>query len=125
MRRIVLAAGLGVLALLSVACSSYTTSPVSPTVTSAPPAGAMTVDIVGIRGARSFSPNPSHLPWGQPVVWHNVDTVVHRVVLNDGELDTGNLAPGAFSQPMALVTPLGYHCSIHPGMVGTFIVEDQ
>jgi hypothetical protein len=36
----------------------------------------------------------------------------------DGELDTGTIAPGAFSQPMALVGPGPYHCSIHPEMVG-------
>jgi plastocyanin len=53
------------------------------------------------------------------VVWHNVDTVTHRVVFNDGELDTGNIAPGGFSVATSLVAPGLYHCSIHPSMVGT------
>ena len=40
------------------------------------------------RGWRAvFSPNPATLPAGQMVVWHNVDSVTHRVVLNNGSLD--------------------------------------
>jgi plastocyanin len=53
-------------------------------------------------------------------VWHNIDSVTHRVVLNDGTIDTGNLAPGASSAPMTIGTAGGgYHCSIHPGMIGS------
>ena len=56
----------------------------------------------------------------QMVVWHNVDTITHRVVLNDQSVDTGNLAPGASSQPMAIgAAGAQYHCSIHPVMVGS------
>jgi plastocyanin len=90
----------------------------SPTAPSA--SGAVTVNIVGINGALSFSPNPATLPSGQMIVWHNVDAVTHHVVLNDGSLDTGNLDPGTYSQPMALSAAGGpYHCSIHPVMVGS------
>jgi len=53
-------------------------------------------------------------------MWHNVDNVTHRVVLNDRSVDTGDLAPGASSQPMAIAAAGGqYHCSIHPVMVGS------
>jgi hypothetical protein len=34
-------------------------------------------------------------------------------------VDTGNLGPGASSAPMTLAAVGGYHCSIHPDMVGT------
>jgi plastocyanin len=82
----------------------------------------VTINIVGINGAQSFSPNPATLPAGQMVVWHNIDSITHRVVLNDGSLDTGNLDDGASSQPMAINTGGGaYHCSIHPVMVGTIV----
>jgi plastocyanin len=84
-----------------------------------PPSGAITINVVRQNGNQSFSPNPATVPAGQTVVWHNIDTTAHRVVLNDGELDTGNLAPGAFSQPTKLGAPGPYHCSIHPDMVGT------
>jgi plastocyanin len=94
-----------------------------PTPTPAPtPPSVVTINVVGVNGAQSFAPNPATLPAGQMVVWHNIDSIVHRVVLNDGSLDTGNLAPGASSQPMAINTgSVPYHCSIHPSMVGTIV----
>jgi len=83
--------------------------------------GVVTVDAVAINGAQSFSPNPTTLQSGQMVVWHNVDTITHRVVLNDQSVDTGDLAPGASSQPMTIGGASGgqYHCSIHPVMIGS------
>jgi len=82
--------------------------------------GVVTIDVVAVNGAQSFSPNPATLPAGQMVVWHNVDGITHRVVLNDRSVDTGDLAPGTSSQPMAIAAVGGqYHCSIHPVMVGS------
>jgi plastocyanin len=82
--------------------------------------GVVTINIVAINGAQSFSPNPATLPAGQTVVWHNVDNTTHRVVQNDRSVDTGNLAPGASSQPMPIGATSGqYHCSIHPEMIGS------
>src|SRR4029077_7285736 len=43
----------------------------------------VTINVVAFNGAQSFSPNPATLPAGQMVVWHNVDNITHRVVLND------------------------------------------
>ena len=92
-------------------------SPIIPT--SSNP-GIVTINVVAVNGAQSFSPNPASLPAGQMVVWHNVDTITHHVVLNDRSVDTGDLAPGASSQPMAIATGGGqYHCSIHPVMIGS------
>ena len=82
--------------------------------------GVVTINVVAVNGAQSFSPNPASLPAGQMIVWHNVDSITHRVVLNDRSVDTGNLAPGTSSQPMAIAAAGGpYHCSIHPEMVGS------
>jgi plastocyanin len=82
--------------------------------------GIVTINVVAINGAQSFSPNPATLPPGQMVIWRNVDTTTHRVVLNDRSVDTGDLAPGASSQPTAIAAAGGpYHCSIHPVMVGS------
>ena len=86
----------------------------------------MTINVVAINGAQSFSPNPSTVPAGQKVVWHNVDTITHDVVLNDRSVDTGNLAPGASSQPMTIGGSGGqYHCSIHPVMIGSINRDTQ
>ena len=98
--------------------SSGTGNPTSPTPASG--SGVMTINVVAINGAQSFSPNPATVPAGQVVVWHNVDAITHRVVLNDQSVDTGDLAPGASSQPMTIGGAGGqYHCSIHPVMVGS------
>jgi len=96
----------------------------TPTPTPAPSIVTIMINVVGINGAQSFSPNPATLPAGQMVVWHNIDSITHRVVLNDGSLDTGNLNAGASSQPMTINVPAAgdpYHCSIHPVMVGTLV----
>ena len=83
-------------------------------------AGVVTISVVAENGAQSFSPNPATLPPGQMVVWHNVDTITHRVVLDDRSVDTGDLAPGASSEPLAIAAAAGqYHCSIHPAMIGS------
>jgi len=128
--RITFAGAIVALSLVASGCSnSYDGgSPVAPTpptpTTSNPPTpttsnGVVTINIVRDNGAQSFSPNPATLPAGQMVVWHNVDGITHRVVLNSGSLDTGDLAPGASSRPMSINTGGPYHCSIHPSMVGT------
>lgn len=90
----------------------------SSTAPSSVPAGAMTISITGQNGTASFSPNPASAG-GQTVVFKNTDSVPHRVVLNDGSIDTGDIAPGATSR--AVLMPSGgtnYHCSLHAGMVG-------
>jgi plastocyanin len=88
--------------------------------------GVVTVNVVGINGALSFSPNPATLPAGQMVVWHNVDNVTHHVIFDDRSVDTGNLDPGTYSQPQAIAASGGpYHCSIHPVMVGSVNQDTQ
>jgi plastocyanin len=82
------------------------------------PSNGIVINVVAVNGTQSFSPNPSSIPSGQLVVWHNVDSITHRVVLNDGELDTGNISARSFSSAMPLVAPGPYHCTIHPEMVG-------
>jgi plastocyanin len=101
--------------------SGSTTTAMTPSTPSAAGnAQIVTVNVVAIRGAQSFSPNPATLPAGVQVVWHNVDSVTHRVVLDNGSVDTGNLAPGASSQPMTIgASGASYHCSIHPEMIGS------
>jgi plastocyanin len=97
-----------------------TASPMAPTPINSNGGGVVTIDVVAINGAQSFSPNPATLSAGQMVVWRNVDHTTHRVVLKDRSVDTGDLAPGASSQPMAVgAAAAQYHCSIHPEMIGS------
>ena len=94
-------------------CGGSSGSPSSPG-----PAGPVTINIVGERGANSFSPNPAEAA-GQMVVFRNTDSVVHRVRLNDESLDTGDIAPGATSSPVRMPTGgTNYHCALHTTMIG-------
>jgi len=105
-----------VVAVVTSACGGASSAvPGSPS----PATGAIVIDILGINGSRSFSPNPADVPAGQTVVWHNLDIETHRIVLDDGRLDTGDIAPGRYSGAMTMGAPAPYHCSIHPPMVGT------
>ena len=111
----------GLLVVLAIACAgcgggSGSSSPTSPSSPSAP--AAATINIDGQNGTQAFSPNPSSFG-GQMVAFKNNDSVAHRVVLNDGSVDTGNIAPGATSQAVRMPgAGTNYHCSIHPGMIG-------
>ena len=94
-------------------CGGGSGSPSSPS-----PSGPITINIVGERGASSFSPNPAQAA-GEMVVFRNTDTVVHRVRLNDDSLDTGDIAPGASSAPVRMpVAGTNYHCALHTTMIG-------
>jgi plastocyanin len=98
--------------LILCACGGGGSSPSSPT------PGALTITITRQNGAQSFSPNPASAG-GQTVVFRNSDSVVHRVRLNDGSIDTGDLAPGATSAPVQMPADgTNYHCSVHPDMIG-------
>jgi len=87
----------------------------------APPTGVSvsTINIVGQNGTQAFSPNPASFG-GQTIVFKNNDSVSHRVFLNDGSIDTGSIAPCATSAQLQMPSSgTNYHCSIHPGMVGS------
>lgn len=124
--------GVGLLALISVAflpsCGSSYSSPVapsSPAPTPAPgPAADVTILISGMSGANSFSPASAAVKVGQTVAWKNNDAITHNVAQDGGGFNTSNIAPGATSGAVAIMTAgtLGYHCTIHPSMVGSLAV---
>lgn len=112
----VVACGLAV-AALGWGCGSDSSSNSNPSGPSAPTGS--TISIVGQNGTQAFTPNPASFG-GQTVVFKNNDSVVHRVVLNDGSVDTGDIAPGATSRSVQMPTGgTNYHCSIHQGMIGS------
>ena len=80
----------------------------------------MTINIKGVNGKLSFDPNPASVSAGQVVVFKNNDVVVHHVMLDDGAVQTGDIAPGATSSPISIGSNKSYHCSNHPSMVGSF-----
>ncbi|MDE3156307.1 MAG: hypothetical protein KGN76_14490 [Acidobacteriota bacterium] len=112
------------LPLLAWACSgSSYSSPSSPSPTPPPSTGgaAITINVVGMNGNQSFAPDTTQVAAGQQIVFHNSDSITHRIVQDSGLWDTGNLAPGASSAPITInsTSEEPYHCSIHPSMVGS------
>jgi plastocyanin len=89
----------------------------------APTPMSVIINIVGSFGAAAFMPNPTMANMGDQIVFTNNDAVLHHIVLDDGT-DLGNVAPGASSAPMPLMTPTAsFHCTIHPSMVGGINVD--
>lgn len=95
-----------------------TSAPLAPT--PAVPSGAVTVSIIGSAGTGAYVPNPVQVPAGGQMTWKNNDSTVHHIVLDDGSADLGDLAPGATSRTVTLRNSVvGFHCTIHPTMVGS------
>jgi plastocyanin len=108
-----------VLALVATACGS--SSPSAPTVAAAD----VTITMVGNLSAQSFSPSATTMRVGQTVAWKNGDSIPHDATQDAARFATGILNAGATSSPLTMATAgsFTYHCTIHPGMVGTVIVQ--
>ncbi len=106
------------LALAGSACGS--SSPSSPTASA-----DVTISMLGDRGAQSYSPNPTTMRVGQTVAWKNTDTAAHDATQDASRFASGTVNAGATSAPVAMSTAgtFTYHCTIHPGMVGTITVQ--
>ena len=88
----------------------------------------VTINIVGVAGANSYSPNPDTVTVGQTVAWHNSDSITHTATSNTaGFFDTKGLGSGAVSSPVTMMTAgsFPYHCAIHGAalMSGTLVVK--
>jgi len=88
------------------------------------PSADVTITITGINGNMSYSPDPATAKVGQRVVWRNSGGTTHTATEDGGAFDTGNINNGGVSAPITMGTAgsFGYHCTIHPSMVGTLNV---
>lgn len=72
----------------------------------------------------SFSPATLTVKVGDSVTWTNQDSVGHSATADDNSFDTGVLPQGqsksiTFSKPGTYT----YHCSVHPNMKATIVVQ--
>jgi plastocyanin len=115
-----------VLGLFASACGESTpTSPSNGNGSSGGNSTLFTIFIAGNLGSQSFAPNPLTIKVGQTVNWKNNDSIQHTATLA-GVFDTGDIPPmSAKNAPVTMNTAgtFTYHCTIHPGMVGTIIVQ--
>jgi plastocyanin len=112
---------ISVFAVGAASCGSSSSSPTTP----GGSGSLMTVFIQGNLGAQSYSPSTMTVSAGQQINWKNNDNIVHTATL-PGVFDTGNIpALSAHDNPVTFNTKgtFTYHCTIHPGMVGTIVVQ--
>src|SRR5262249_25723678 len=105
---------LGLLACVALGCSS-SSSPSSPSSGS-----LVTVQI----NNSVYSPNPITMKVGQQVNWKNNDTITHTATL-EGMFNNVISPMSAQGAPvtMSAAGTFNYHCTIHPGMNGTIVVQ--
>jgi len=97
------------------AAPSPTPTPNAP----APTPNSITVNIVGSSGNKAFTPNPVMANAGDTLVFKNNDATLHHLVMNDGSVDVGDIAPGA-SKSLTVKGSGGlFHCTIHSTMIGS------
>jgi len=93
--------------------------------------GSVTHDVTVVSGASSkgnlaFSPNPftESSATRSEVIWLNSDGTTHRIVSDAPLFDSGNLGNGAtFTFNFTAPGTYPYHCSIHPTMVGSIVID--
>jgi plastocyanin len=109
------------LALIGTGCGGSSSSPSNPTPSGTPVsivAGSSTLTTT------AYNPNPVTIQRGGTVTWVNNDNTAHTSTSNTNLWNSPTIAPGAsFSMTFANAGTFPYHCTIHPGMVGTVTVQ--
>ncbi|HEX4348096.1 MAG TPA: plastocyanin/azurin family copper-binding protein [Vicinamibacterales bacterium] len=100
--------------------SNSNTNPTSPSSAS----GISIVSSASTMTTTAFNPNPMVVAKGTTVTWTNNDTTTHTSTADNGMWSSGGIAPGGtFSTTLQTAGTFTYHCTIHPGMVGTMTVQ--
>src|SRR5437762_11597813 len=120
--------------MFAIACGGSSTSPTTspstspspaPSPTPAPggPSASVTIPSgAAVLGNRAFTPDDLSVAVGTTVTWMNTDSESHTST-SDG-WNSGIVAPGGrFSFSFQTAGTFPYHCTIHPGMVGTVAVR--
>lgn len=111
---------------LTYGCGSSSSTPTSPTTTTTTPGGTNVSIVMGASTltATAYNPNPVIIGVNGSVTWTNNDAIPHTSTADGGTWNSGTIASGGtFSRTFATAGTFTYHCSIHPGMVGTVTVQ--
>ncbi len=72
----------------------------------------------------SFGPHTLHVKVGTIVTWTNMDNIAHTVTSDMGLFNSGLLNHmQSFSYTFKSAGTYTYHCTPHPSMTGTIVVE--
>src|SRR5262249_41463912 len=114
---------------LSIACSgsSSSSSPAAPS--PEPGAGGPASSVSIPTGAeflatRAYAPDDLSVAVGTTVTWTNNDSIAHTSTSDVSGWNSGLVAPGGhFSFTFQTAGTFAYHCTIHPGMIGTVVAR--
>ena len=73
----------------------------------------------------AFSPETTTIKVGGSITWTNKDSAPHTITSDNGtQLNSQRLSQSqSYSHTFNQKGTYNYHCSVHPGMKGTIIVE--
>jgi plastocyanin len=115
-------ASAGSVATTAVAATSGGSTESTTGSTAARATGGQTVTVVMTN--RAYDPQQVTVKVGDTVTWVNQDAPQHDVVADNGEFKSQLFDKGqSFSYTFTKAGTYPYHCSIHPGMTGTVIVQ--
>jgi plastocyanin len=107
---------------LASSCGS-SSSPTSPSTGSNTGTPITIVSGAQVLTTTAYSPNPLTITSGTTVTWTNKDSTTHTATSDSG-LFNGSVAPNAqFSYMFANKGTFTYHCTLHPNMVGSVVVQ--
>jgi plastocyanin len=88
------------------------------TTTAIPPANEIIIQ------SMAFTPQTLTVPVNSTVKWKNLDGITHTVTSDNASWDSGNITAGStFKFTFTTTGTFHYHCTIHPSMLGTIIVQ--
>jgi plastocyanin len=114
-----------IVACMAAGCSSYQT-PSAPVTPAAPTTSTGGGNSIAIKNF-AFDPSSLTVKSGTVVTWVNQDGAPHTIVSDSGSpaaFSSDSLSTGAsYKFTFTLPGTYTYHCSIHPSMKGTIIVQ--
>lgn len=121
--RIVVVSSIVLLAIAG-GCSSNPDAP-SPAPSPAPGSSSVTIPMgASTLGNRAYAPDDVNVAVGETVTWVNADSVPHTSTSDATGWDSGTVgAGGRFSFAFQSAGTFKYHCTIHPGMIGSVVVR--
>ena len=96
-----------------------------PAVAGAHPGHGPAIVRAGVGLENRFDPQSVTVGVGDNVIWRFEDGLnSHTVTADDGQFDTGSLAPGDSGEfTFDEAGTFAYHCEIHPSMTASVVVE--
>lgn len=108
------------------ACGGYSSTPTSPSNNTSAGNGTPITIVKGAQNltTTAYNPNPLTIAAGTTVTWTNADSTAHTAVSDSGVFSSGTInGGGSYSFTFQNKGTFTYHCSFHPNMVGTVVVQ--